>query len=142
MAERDGSGNFVDVLTTGSAGTSERLLQISFAQFHVNCRPANERGWTRINASSNSFALIRVHSRVRMHSFSEWRNVLAAVPENARHPDQLVQKLRDPANILFVFQFSLLVERVPHFAEIHVRKRDRQTELADDRHQLLDHART
>ena len=57
------------------------------------------------------------------HRYLERRNVLASVPENARNPDQLVQKLGDAADLLFVLQFALFIERVPDAAEIHIRER-------------------
>src|SRR5207248_9195395 len=69
------------------------------------------------------------------------RNVLAAVPQHTRHPNQFVEEFRSPSDKFFIKQFSLLAEDFADRTKIYVIKDSNKPELTHHRKQRLDYAR-
>ena len=67
-------------------------------------------------------------------------DVLAAVPQGLRHPDELVEELVDGEERL-VDEAAVLVEPAPDVVDVHVPEDRDEAELAEHRQQVLDDSR-
>jgi hypothetical protein len=67
------------------------------------------------------------------------RNILSAVPENARHPNQLIQKFIDASDIFFIEQLALFIKKRLHGSEVHVLENDDETKFTHDRRKIFDY---
>src|SRR3954453_23572666 len=65
-------------------------------------------------------------------------DVLTAVPQHSRHPNKLVQKLTDSADVILIQKVSLFVEYFADCSKVHIRKSDYETQLTHPLHKLLD----
>jgi hypothetical protein len=102
MSQRYSARNLVDILTARTCRSSKTFLKIGV---------------------SNTEALHSLGQRVfRHYSVLHFRNIVAPVPEHARHPNQFVQKPVNTPNKILIEQISMFVEQGLDLTEVYVFK--------------------